>query len=87
MDIKCGAASGRLYVNKFKKAGHAVCVLCSSEWYSPSQFQEIGGRANMKNWKKLVSQMGYPLQKLFDWLSNLPDNPENLEDTSVRTVR
>ena len=37
MGIKCGTVTGRLYVNKFKKTGSAICVLCSSKWYTLSQ--------------------------------------------------
>lgn len=77
MEVKCGTATGKLYINKYKSQGRSPCVLHSSKWHSLTQFQEIGGRASSRNWKKSISHRGQPLQKFVEWLNANQPNPNS----------
>lgn len=69
MEVKCGTATGRLYISKYRSQGRSSCILCSEKWYTLTQFQEVGGRASSKNWKKSISHRGQTLQKFVEWLN------------------
>ena len=56
--VKCGTATGELYLEKLSSAtgnkGSAKCILSNPIWYSPVEFEALGGRAKSKKWQKSV---------------------------------
>ncbi len=71
MDVTCGSASGKFteYFNQnsglvrrtLNSYGRQLCILSSEKWYTLVQFQDNGGRASMKNWKKSIQHQGQNL--------------------------
>ena len=51
--VKCGTATGELYLEKLSSAA-GKCILSNSVWYSPVEFEALGGRAKSKKWQKSV---------------------------------
>ena len=49
---KCGSASSILYLDKFNGRGGQKCILSESVWYSPIEFEGLGGKGKSKNWRK-----------------------------------
>ena len=45
--VKCGTATGELYLEKLSSAagnkGSAKCIFSNSIWYSPVEFEALGG--------------------------------------------
>ena len=45
--VKCGTATGELYLDKLSSAagnkGSAKCIFSNSIWYSPVEFEALGG--------------------------------------------
>ncbi len=82
MDVKCGTAVGKLFVNKVRNCsqgsntfGKTVCILgCPSGsdeeavWLSFTKFQEVGGRTNARNCKRSITHQGQTLYRYWDWL-------------------
>ena len=52
LPVKCGSASGILYLDKFNGRGGQKCILSESVWYSPIEFEGLGGKGKSKNWRK-----------------------------------
>ena len=56
--VKCGTATGELYLEKLSSAtgnkGSAKCILSNPIWYSPVEFEALGGRAKSKKWQNSV---------------------------------
>lgn len=56
LSVKCGSATGDLYVDKLNASGSKVaqkCILSDSAWYTPAEFEGLGGKGKSKNWKKI----------------------------------
>ena len=66
--VKCGSATGDLYLEKLKGAtgskGGVKCVLSYSNWFTLVEFETLGGKEKSKNWKR--SQLGNYLSSLAD---------------------
>ena len=46
--VKCGSASGIIHLDKLKVSsagnkGGIKCILCDSAWYTPVEFENLGG--------------------------------------------
>ena len=87
-----GKLGHKLYIGKFREVGASLagkhpCILNDgdSKWYSPVQFQDVGGRSAAKNWKKSISHQGQGLFKFLDWLTSAECadmNSESVDDTN-----
>ena len=61
VSVKCGSATGVLYVDKLNASGSKVaqkCILSDSAWYTPAEFEGLGGKGKSKNWKKSIYREG-----------------------------
>ena len=73
--VKCGSATGDFYLEKFKGAtgskGGVKCILSRSKWFTPVEFESLGGKEKSKNWRRSIyhgnSQLG-------NYLSSRADN-------------
>lgn len=53
--VKCGTHTGMLCLNRYSGSGQKGSIKCinsNSVWYSPNEFEQLGGKARSKNWKK-----------------------------------
>jgi len=59
VEINCGSAHGKLYLEKSERTKRSIgkCVLSGGKWYLPSEFEGFVGKAT-KNWKKSISHTG-----------------------------
>ena len=84
--VKCGSATGDFYLEKFKGAnGGMKCILSRSKWFTPVEFESLGGKEKSKNWRHSIyhgnSQLG-------NYLSSRADNargqsPIHLHDLNL----
>ena len=51
---------------KNSKSGTSKCILSGSTWYTPSEFEFLGGKAKAKNWKRSIKFNNSPLSVLLD---------------------
>jgi len=61
--VECGSVSGQLYIDRLpkeraKRVGQ--CVLSSSKWFTPLEFEKLGGKS-AKKWKSSLFHAGHPL--------------------------
>ena len=71
IEISCGLVKGNLYVDTFRgkgSNGRTQCVKSDSRWFSLAQFQDFGGKASTRNWKKSVLYNDVPLETYLSWL-------------------
>ncbi|XP_077068146.1 uncharacterized protein LOC143721534 [Siphateles boraxobius] len=47
--VRCGKMAGSLHRIKYDTG--EKCISCKGKWYSPSQFEAIGGKGRHKKWK------------------------------------
>ena len=61
--VECGSVSGQLYIDRLPKERSkrvGQCVLSASRWYTPLEFEKLGGKS-AKKWKSSLSHGGHPL--------------------------
>lgn len=77
--VKCGSATGELYLEKFKGAtgskGGVKCILSHSKWFTPVEFESLGGKEKSKNWRHSIYHGN---TQLGNYLSSLADNGRGL---------
>ena len=57
VSVKCGSVCGILYLDKLKSKGHKgslKCIYSGGTWYTPVEFECLGGKAKSKNWRKSI---------------------------------
>nr|UEC49172.1 deaf1 [Hofstenia miamia] len=64
LPVTCRNKSGQLYKDKLGSGNRGRCILHDNEWYSPTEFETLGGRANSKDWKRSLRYKGRPLHDL-----------------------
>ncbi|KAK7167331.1 hypothetical protein R3I94_001656 [Phoxinus phoxinus] len=47
--VRCGKMAGSLHRIKYDTG--EKCILCKGKWYSPTQFEAIGGKGSHKRWR------------------------------------
>ena len=55
--VKCGTATGILYVDKISGPGNKgdlKCIFSDSKWHSPIEFEILGGRTKSRNWRRSI---------------------------------
>ncbi|XP_067220557.1 uncharacterized protein si:dkey-68o6.5 [Chanodichthys erythropterus] len=53
--VRCGKMAGCLHRIKYDNGEN--CILCRGKWYSPTQFEAIGGKRQNKKWKFSIYYM------------------------------
>ena len=72
--VNCGSEEGEFYAEKLK-SGTSKCILSGSKWYTPSEFESLGGKAKAKNWKRSIRFNNSPL---LVWLDSDASSSKNL---------
>ena len=55
--VKCGTATGILHVDKIRgpgNKGNLKCIFSESKWYTPIEFESIGGKTKSRNWRRSI---------------------------------
>ena len=76
VQVKCGTASGTLHINKIKahgNKGNHKCILSDTVWYSPIDFESLGGKVKSRNWKRSIT---YENMQLGVFLSSIGIHPD-----------
>ncbi|XP_005859318.1 PREDICTED: deformed epidermal autoregulatory factor 1 homolog [Myotis brandtii] len=64
LPVRCRNISGTLYKNRLGSGGRGRCIKQGENWYSPTEFEAMAGRASSKDWKRSIRYAGRPLQCL-----------------------
>ncbi|MGH0122613.1 UNVERIFIED_CONTAM: hypothetical protein FKN15_029042 [Acipenser sinensis] len=64
LPIRCRNTSGMLYKNRLGSGGKGRCIKHGSNWYTPTEFEGMSGRASSKDWKRSIRYAGRPVQCL-----------------------
>ena len=64
IQVECGSKQGSLYLDKLGDKGKrgSKCVLSDSKWYTPLEFEKLGGKSSRK-WKMSLTHRGRPLSE------------------------
>ncbi|XP_062859567.1 deformed epidermal autoregulatory factor 1 homolog isoform X2 [Trichomycterus rosablanca] len=62
--VRCRNTSGILYKNRLGSGGKGRCIKHNNNWYTPTEFEGLAGRASSKDWKRSIRYAGRPLQCL-----------------------
>uniref|UniRef100_A0A674IIK7 Deformed epidermal autoregulatory factor 1 homolog n=1 Tax=Terrapene triunguis TaxID=2587831 RepID=A0A674IIK7_9SAUR len=71
LPVRCRNISGILYKNRLGSGGRGRCIKQGENWYSPTEFEAMAGRASSKDWKRSIRYAGRPLQCLIHVRSSL----------------
>lgn len=66
LPIRCKNTNAELHKNRFGSGGRGRCIKLGNEWYTPSEFEALCGRASSKDWKRSIRFGGRSLQTLID---------------------
>ncbi|XP_072291794.1 deformed epidermal autoregulatory factor 1 homolog [Eucyclogobius newberryi] len=61
LPVRCRETSGILYKNRLGSGGKGRCVKHNQQWYTPTEFEGLAGRASSKDWKRSIRYAGRPL--------------------------
>ncbi|KAF7666899.1 hypothetical protein LDENG_00088460 [Lucifuga dentata] len=61
LPVRCRNTSGVLYKNRLGSGGKGRCIKHNQQWYSPTEFEGLAGRASSKDWKRSIRYAGRPL--------------------------
>ncbi|XP_027517938.1 deformed epidermal autoregulatory factor 1 homolog isoform X2 [Corapipo altera] len=64
LPVRCRNISGILFKNRLGSGGRGRCIKQGDNWYSPTEFEAMAGRASSKDWKRSIRYAGRPLQCL-----------------------
>nr|XP_031304188.1 deformed epidermal autoregulatory factor 1 homolog isoform X2 [Camelus dromedarius] len=64
LPVRCRNVSGTLYKSRLGSGGRGRCIKQGENWYSPTEFEAMAGRASSKDWKRSIRYAGRPLQCL-----------------------
>ncbi|XP_051545912.1 deformed epidermal autoregulatory factor 1 homolog [Myxocyprinus asiaticus] len=64
LPVRCRNTSGVLYKNRLGSGGKGRCIKHNNNWYTPTEFEGMSGRASSKDWKRSIRYAGRPLQCL-----------------------
>nr|XP_033814814.1 nuclear body protein SP140-like protein [Geotrypetes seraphini] len=62
LPVTCGIKEGMLYKEKFVTG--KPCIEANGNWFTPSSFEDFGGRKHSRNWKKTITCGRFTLEKL-----------------------
>lgn len=66
LPIRCKNTSAELHKQRFGSGGRGRCIKYGLEWYTPSEFEALCGRASSKDWKRSIMFGGRRIQALID---------------------
>ncbi|KAJ8684386.1 hypothetical protein QAD02_020178 [Eretmocerus hayati] len=66
LPIRCKTTNAELHKSRFGSGGRGRCIRYNEEWYTPSEFEALCGRASSKDWKRSIRFGGRSLQTLID---------------------
>lgn len=66
LPIRCKHTNAHLHKSKFGSGGRGRCIRLEGEWYTPSEFEALCGRASSKDWKRSIRFGGRSIQTLID---------------------
>lgn len=66
LPVRCKNTSGELHKDRFGSGGRGKCIKYGLEWYTPSEFEALCGRASSKDWKRSIRFGGRSIQALID---------------------
>ncbi|XP_046390889.1 deformed epidermal autoregulatory factor 1 [Ischnura elegans] len=66
LPVRCKNTSAELHKAKFGSGGRGRCIKLGENWYTPSEFEALCGRASSKDWKRSIRFGGRSLQTLVD---------------------
>ena len=60
--VTCGSLSGNFYLSRLLESNQSQskCILVSSKWYSPPEFEALAGKKARK-WRQSLFHLGKPL--------------------------
>uniref|UniRef100_A0A667ZX85 DEAF1 transcription factor n=1 Tax=Myripristis murdjan TaxID=586833 RepID=A0A667ZX85_9TELE len=64
LPVRCRNTSGVLYKNRLGSGGKGRCIKHNKQWFTPTEFEGLAGRASSKDWKRSIRYAGRPLQCL-----------------------
>ncbi|XP_056128554.1 deformed epidermal autoregulatory factor 1 homolog isoform X2 [Rhinichthys klamathensis goyatoka] len=64
LPVRCRNTSGILYKNRLGSGGKGRCIRHNNNWFTPTEFESMSGRASSKDWKRSIRYAGRPLQCL-----------------------
>ncbi|XP_067292933.1 deformed epidermal autoregulatory factor 1 homolog isoform X1 [Pseudorasbora parva] len=64
LPVRCRNTSGILYKNRLGSGGKGRCIKHNNNWFTPTEFESMSGRASSKDWKRSIRYAGRPLQCL-----------------------
>ncbi|XP_043827270.1 deformed epidermal autoregulatory factor 1 homolog [Dromiciops gliroides] len=64
LPVRCRNLSGTLHKSRLGSGGRGRCIKQGENWYSPTEFEAMAGRASSKDWKRSIRFAGRPLQCL-----------------------
>lgn len=66
LPVRCKNTNAELHKSRFGSGGRGRCIKLGTEWYTPSEFEALCGRASSKDWKRSIRFGGRSLQTLID---------------------
>ncbi|XP_075991133.1 deformed epidermal autoregulatory factor 1-like [Anticarsia gemmatalis] len=66
LPIRCKNTSAELHKQRFGSGGRGRCIKYGMDWYTPSEFEALCGRASSKDWKRSIRFGGRSIQALID---------------------
>ncbi|XP_054274578.1 deformed epidermal autoregulatory factor 1 [Macrosteles quadrilineatus] len=66
LPVRCKTTNAELHKSRFGSGGRGRCIKLEDNWYTPSEFEALCGRASSKDWKRSIRFGGRSLQTLID---------------------
>ncbi|XP_047543933.1 deformed epidermal autoregulatory factor 1 isoform X1 [Vanessa atalanta] len=66
LPVRCKNTSAELHKQRLGSGGRGRCIRYGMEWYTPSEFEALCGRASSKDWKRSIRFGGRSIQALID---------------------
>ncbi|KAK0178777.1 hypothetical protein PV327_007632 [Microctonus hyperodae] len=66
LPVRCKNTNAELYKSRFGSGGRGKCIKLGEEWFTPSEFEALCGRASSKDWKRSIRFGGRSLQTLIE---------------------
>ncbi|GAB6027901.1 Deformed epidermal autoregulatory factor 1 [Chamberlinius hualienensis] len=66
LPVRCKNTTGQLYKYRFGSGGRGKCIKVGDSWYTPSEFEILGGRGGSKDWKRSIRYGGRSIQCLIE---------------------
>ncbi|KAM3608986.1 uncharacterized protein V6R79_008054 [Siganus canaliculatus] len=61
LPVRCRNTSGVLYKSRLGSGGKGRCIRHNQQWFTPTEFEGLAGRASSKDWKRSIRYAGRPL--------------------------